>query len=128
MLRALQERFRRRPTGVAADLRVRANLSIAQDRLTVHIHRGRRTLLDLDGRPTGIDDLGRTALDVPLTHLQRSGLAVPQLRAALESFRGKTLTGRLYLLDGEIEYLELESRDGSLLSWSARPGWCDASS
>jgi hypothetical protein len=125
MLSKLIERYRRRPSHRAADLTVRASLMCHDGRLTVQIHSGWRVLLDEDGRAMATEQIGRSAVEVPLSDSQRSELDNPLLSAAIGSLHGKTVTGRLYLLDDRVEYLDLESRDGTSLTWSSRPGWCE---
>jgi len=125
MLHRLLRLFNRRAPHHAVDLDVRATLCFADDQLRVLIHSGRRTLLDEDGRALVTEPLGRSEVDVSLSDLQRSELCNPLLSQVMGSLNGKTVVGRLYLLEDRVEFLDLGSRDGSQITWSARPGWCE---
>jgi hypothetical protein len=125
MFRRITDTLRRRRPHHAADLKVRATLVCLDGSLSVQIHSGQRVLLDEDGREIATEAMFRSELAVPFTELQRDALAQPMFASAMRNLHGKTVAGRLYLCDERVEYLELESADGSSLTWSARPGWCE---
>jgi hypothetical protein len=116
----------RRRNAAAADMYISGVMINQSGPPAVQVLAGRRALLNADGRQVGVEHVGRFLLELPLTDLQRKEVVDhPVLASALASLHGKKVFGRIYLLGNNVEYFTLEAQDGSQLTWSARPGWCE---
>jgi hypothetical protein len=116
----------RHRNAAAADMYISGVMVNQSGPPAVQVLAGRRALLNADGRQIAVEQVGRILLELPLTDLQRKEVIEhPVLASALASLHGKKVFGRIYFLGNAVEYFALEAQDGSQLTWSARPGWCE---
>jgi hypothetical protein len=122
MFGRIAARLGRQGVGGATEMTVQATLRCRSARLGLRVHSGQMSHLDMDGRTLRTQPARRCDLDVPLSELERYELTGEEM---FKDFDGKMVLGRIYLVGGRIEFLEVSTPTGAWLTWSARPGWCD---